>query len=144
MRSATAAGQRAGIRARTTGQWRVSEARADKLLDEREAEAAARGVKPYGGDAGERDAWLRERIESWTDRTPADRSPSTSHIRGMCWEAGKPIVVPPMERSRGRSGVGLLGFAVVAIVFITVVATVAFSVGRELGVVEQAFGTLQS
>ena len=43
-----------------------------------------------------------------------------------------------MEPSRGRSGVGLVGFAVLAIVLIIVVAAVAASVGHQLALAEQA------
>ena len=42
-----------------------------------------------------------------------------------------------MNRVSGRSGAGLLGFAILAIVAIVVVAAVAFSIGHQLAVAEK-------
>jgi hypothetical protein len=45
-----------------------------------------------------------------------------------------------MEPSRGRSGIGLLAFAVLTIVMVVCVAAVAFAVGHQLGVAQESFG----
>ncbi len=47
-----------------------------------------------------------------------------------------------MEPSRGRSGIGLLAFAVLASVMAVCVAAVAFAVGQQLAVAQEAFGRL--
>lgn len=57
--------QRAGLRARMIGHWRLTEARADELLAGWDAEAAERGIDPDGSDhVLDREAWLRERLTS--------------------------------------------------------------------------------
>jgi uncharacterized membrane protein affecting hemolysin expression len=42
----------------------------------------------------------------------------------------------------GRSGIGLLAFAVLAIVVVIVVAAIAFEVGHQLAIAQRALGLL--
>lgn len=44
----------------------------------------------------------------------------------------------------GRSGIGLVGFAILAIALVVLVATVALAVGRQIGVVEAALEQVSS
>lgn len=56
--------QRAGLRNRVRDQWRISEERADTLLDDWEAAAQAMSIVPGAvgyWDRGEK--WLRERLD---------------------------------------------------------------------------------
>jgi len=47
-----------------------------------------------------------------------------------------------VQPDKGRSGIGLLAFAVLAIVLILVVAVIAFSVGQQVAAVQQALDLL--
>jgi hypothetical protein len=42
----------------------------------------------------------------------------------------------------GRSGIGLLAFAILALVLITIVATIAFTIGHQVAEAQQALGLL--
>ena len=47
-----------------------------------------------------------------------------------------------MPPDKGRSGIGLLAFAVLAIVLILVVAVIAFNVGHQVAAAQRALGLL--
>jgi hypothetical protein len=44
--------------------------------------------------------------------------------------------------SAGRSGIGLLAFAILAVVAVVVVAAVAFEVGHQLAIAQRALGLI--
>jgi hypothetical protein len=48
-----------------------------------------------------------------------------------------------MEPSKGRSGIGLLAFTILAIVLVIFVAAVAFGVGHEVAAAEQALSLMK-
>lgn len=47
-----------------------------------------------------------------------------------------------MQPDKGRSGIGLLAFAVLAIVLILVVVALAFSVGQQVAAAQRSLGQL--
>ncbi|MEO6208300.1 MAG: hypothetical protein ABIP77_10165 [Candidatus Limnocylindrales bacterium] len=48
-----------------------------------------------------------------------------------------------MPPPTGRSGIGLLAFAVIAIIFVVLVAAVAFAVGHQLAAAQEALKQMQ-
>jgi hypothetical protein len=47
-----------------------------------------------------------------------------------------------IEPSKGRSGIGLLAFGILATVLVAVVAAIALAVGHQVGVAEQSLRLL--